>query len=689
MRVNKYSCRIPDPMPAFPHFNRFALRVLAVPVMILIVSTGVMQMLYAQATRDLKVSERVQLPDRRNRWALVVGISQYKHVPPRFQLRFAHRDAEDFAQFLRSPEGGAIPPDRVKLLTESDATISSIRAALHTWLPKSAGADDIVYIFFAGHGVVDDDNHGYFVAHDSDPQNLHSTGLKFAEVDATLSQRLKAGLVVLLADACHAGTIGWTSTPIPSNAQTALEQIGSRDRSFLKLLGSRPSESSFEDVRWGGGHGIFTYSILSGLRGAAERDRDGVVRASELIDYVGRVVPEQTGSRQNPRVAGTFEGYLPMALLARPRVPPSTPVSMTVRGPAGAPIYVDDVFRGVIRPAGDLRIEQLEVGPRRIAVDLPSGESFERVVSLTDRETTVTLLNSPHHALARLRELVRTEKVLGPGGAWQMYRTEKFPPEQQAEAEEIISTGLELQAQECVSDYVQSTSMALKGNMLLAAIEAFEHLKTLRPFDKSLHAKEQFCRGRVDIATGDYVGAVDNLHAALAADPDFACAYNALGAAYLRLGHRNDARVAFERAAKLTPKWALPFYYFGKIFLDAGDAGNAVPYFEKAVRLNPMSLNNRWHLSRAYRLLNRHAEFITQVLQVQALDPSYAPIYLEMGLHAQKRGDAAAAVDAFDKYLLLAPNYADSEQVKAHAESLRRSLPRKKVRAIKQLDGNR
>jgi Flp pilus assembly protein TadD len=651
-------------------------------------SAGLMQTLYAQSARDLKVSERVQLPDRKTRWALVVGISQYKHVPPRFQLRFAHRDAEDFARFLRSAEGGAIPPDHIKLLTESDATISNIRAALHTWLPKSAAADDIVYIFFAGHGVVDDDNEGYFVAHDSNPQNLHATGMKFAEVDDTLSRRLKAGLVVLLADACHAGTIGWTSTPMPSNAQTALEQIGARDRSFLKLLGSRPSESSFEDVRWGGGHGVFTYSILSALQGAAERDKDGVVRASELIDYVGRVVPEETGSRQNPRVAGTFEGSLPMALLARPRVPASTPVSMIVRGPAGTPIYVDDVFRGVIRPAGDLRIEQLEVGARRVAVDLPGGESFEGIVSLVHRETTVNLLNSPDHMLARLRELVRTEKVLGPGGAWEMYRTAKFPAEQQAAAEEIISAGLERQAQECVSDYVQSTSRTLKGGMLLAAIDAFRLLKTLRPFDKSLEAKEKFCRGRVEIATGDYAEAVESLHASLTADPNFACAYSALGVAYLRLNRKNDARIALERATKLTPKWAIPFFHFGEIFLSAGDAANAVPYLEKAVQLSPMSLNNRWHLSRAYRLLNRHAEFTVQVLQIQALDPSYAPVYIEIGLHAQKRGDRAAAVDAFDKYLLLAPNYADSAQVKAHAETLRRSLPRKKVKPIKSLEGN-
>lgn len=222
--------------------------------------------------------------------------------------------------------------------------------------------------------------------------------------------------------------------------------------------------------------------------------------------------------------------------------------------------------------------------------------------------------------------------------------------------------------------------------MLMDSAEAFRLLQTLRPADKNLAAKESFCRGRVQIATGDYVEAVDSLHATLQSDPDFACAYNALGVAYLRLGRRKDARIAFERASKLIPRWALPFFHFGQISLSAGDAKNALPFLEAAVQLNPNSLNNRWHLSRAYRLLDRQAEFNAQVEQIQALDLNYAPVYLEIGLYAQRKDEKALAVEAFDKYLLLAPNYADSSQVKLHAEQIRNTLPRKKVKKIKLLD---
>ena len=263
-----------------------------------------------------------------------------------FAMRIVtQRSLRDFSVLRKEAQ---LPADHLRLLTDQSATLAGVRAALHTWLPRSAGPNDIVYLFFAGHAVVAERNESYFVAHDSDPQNLHATGLSFREVNDMLLSKLRAGTVVLLADACHAGGIGWTSDPAaPSQAQGALEALGAKDRAFLKLLASRPSERSFEDERWGGGHGVFTFSVLTALRGAAERERDGFVRVSELIDYVSRVVPEQTGAKQNPRIAGNFEGALPVAALpADQRKDSPAAATLTLRGTPSTAIYVDNQFRG-------------------------------------------------------------------------------------------------------------------------------------------------------------------------------------------------------------------------------------------------------------------------------------------------------------------------------------------------------
>src|SRR5215510_8868221 len=84
-------------------------------------------------------------------WAVVIGVSSYRNLAPDSQLRYAHRDANDIADFLRSPMGGGLPSTQIKVLVNEDATLFALRTALGTWLPRSSQPDDIGYVFFAGH----------------------------------------------------------------------------------------------------------------------------------------------------------------------------------------------------------------------------------------------------------------------------------------------------------------------------------------------------------------------------------------------------------------------------------------------------------------------------------------------------------------------------------------------------------
>src|SRR5262249_46480614 len=128
-------------------------------------------------------------PDGKGKlWAVVIGISNYQNLRPEEQLRFAHRDAEELAGFLRTANAGGFPSTQIKVLLNEQATIASVRTALGTWLPRSAEPNDVVYMFFAGHGVVDAAGDGYLLASDSDPQNLYATALPTAELDRILTE---------------------------------------------------------------------------------------------------------------------------------------------------------------------------------------------------------------------------------------------------------------------------------------------------------------------------------------------------------------------------------------------------------------------------------------------------------------------------------------------------------------------
>ena len=61
-------------------------------------------------------------------WAVVVGISRYKDTD--LNLRYADRDAEEFAEFLRSPEGGKVDNAHIRVLINEQATRQRIFEAL-------------------------------------------------------------------------------------------------------------------------------------------------------------------------------------------------------------------------------------------------------------------------------------------------------------------------------------------------------------------------------------------------------------------------------------------------------------------------------------------------------------------------------------------------------------------------------
>jgi tetratricopeptide (TPR) repeat protein len=622
---------------------------------------------------------RTALPDGRTRWALIVGVSRYKFLPPAAQLQYPDNDAEEVARFLRSPQGGALDAAHMRVLTNENATVAAIRGALTTWLPRVVGPNDIVYLFIAGHGVLAEQNAGYFVAHDSDPQNLHATGLAFDEVNQALNDRVHADLIVLMADACHAGGVGWASDPAtPSRAQDAIAAIGRDDRSFLKLLASRPSEQSFEDRRWDGGHGVFTYALLRGLHGDADRERDGVVRAGELIDFVSKVVPDQTKAAQNPRVAGSFEPRLVLALSSLPpEATGASAASLTVRGPAGANVYVDERFRGAIRPDGELSIAALSAGVHRLSADVPQEGSFDQEVVLrAASNATLDILKSPAWTVAQLDGLVRRGLVMEKGGALELYRATTWPMQQQPMADALLATGLENTGQECIGDYVQSTTGGVKRAMLLRSVEAFVQLRKLRPADASVEVKEKFCLARAQIVDGDFAAAVDTLQAALRIDAGFACAYNALGVAYARLGKTRESRSAFDKAVELTPEWGLPYLQIAQTLVNAGKMRDAIPYLEKAVKFNPRSIQSQWSLLHAYRIADRDADFNRQAREALALDPNYAPTYLDIASSFESHQDFANAARAYDIYLSLAPNFADSAQIRTRSTKLREQADR-------------
>jgi uncharacterized caspase-like protein len=92
----------------------------------------------------------------------------------------------------------------------------------------------------------------------------------------TLRDNLFSEKVVIIADACHSASIGKgigrRSNPIYSTAvvNRYLENVCKSREGIALLTSAEANEVALEDEKWGGGHGVFTYFLLEGMRGNAD-----------------------------------------------------------------------------------------------------------------------------------------------------------------------------------------------------------------------------------------------------------------------------------------------------------------------------------------------------------------------------------------------------------------------------------
>ena len=99
-------------------------------------------------------------------------------------LRFAHRDAEIFAEYLHSAAGAGLPSENIRLLTNAQATLAAIDDGLN-WLLTTSKKGDRVIVYFSGHGDVEKQTlwqRGYLLAHDTPYPNLRNNAVRVEEL---------------------------------------------------------------------------------------------------------------------------------------------------------------------------------------------------------------------------------------------------------------------------------------------------------------------------------------------------------------------------------------------------------------------------------------------------------------------------------------------------------------------------
>jgi serine/threonine protein kinase len=270
--------------------------------------------------------------------ALLVGIGDYRHRDRITTLRYAPRDARALARILAEPGIGGFPEGSVVTLTDARATRAAIVEHLSAWLPRVARGAELAVIYFAGHGVVErveNREEGFLLPHDANPDDVAGGGIPMGDLKRWIEQ-LSVGAVVVCLDCCHSGNIVLRDGVLLRDNErdmriqpSLLANMAGRGRFLIASCDRGQKSIEAEELK----HGLFTYHLLRGLRGAGDRDGDGKVGIAELFSYVAAAVSKDAREKfqreQTPWTSFVASGDVILST-----VPPRRP-SRPAEAPAG------------------------------------------------------------------------------------------------------------------------------------------------------------------------------------------------------------------------------------------------------------------------------------------------------------------------------------------------------------------
>ena len=212
----------------------------------------------------------------RERWALLVGIDHY--TDPGFApLNFCVNDVVALQQLLAGVGYHVIALHDQVAESHRKPTKDNIEAELVA-ICRAVGPDDLLWVHFAGHGQIIA-GQPVLITQQARAQTLLSSGLPLQKVEEQLKAS-PAGRLIITLDACHAGVeVGRSGSDPEFN-----HRVYDLARGFALIAASTAQQKAQE---WREKeHGVFTYYLLEGLSGEADRTGKQFVTVDDLKDYV-------------------------------------------------------------------------------------------------------------------------------------------------------------------------------------------------------------------------------------------------------------------------------------------------------------------------------------------------------------------------------------------------------------------
>jgi len=242
-----------------------------------------------QFSKEMMAPPNVSSPEKlslyRNKWAVVIGINKYQHWP---ELKYAVNDAKGMRELLVNEFG--FSPDRVITLFDEQATRSGIISALMEQLgdPDKVKKNDSVFVFYAGHGATrhlpSGRDLGYIIPYEAQADKYFGSAISMTNF-RDITEVIPAKHVFFVMDSCYSGLALTRGAGLSS--RNFLEENAKRIGRQIITAGGADQQVA-DDGPYG--HSVFTWTILQGLKGQGDLNKDGFITASELSAYVSPIV---------------------------------------------------------------------------------------------------------------------------------------------------------------------------------------------------------------------------------------------------------------------------------------------------------------------------------------------------------------------------------------------------------------
>lgn len=268
--------------------------------------------------------------NRANLYVITVSVSNYKDSA--LNLRYAVKDGKDFMSVWKKDGKKRLgfPSQFGKIFDytfyDNNATAANIMSLKDTL--KMAKEEDMVILYFSGHGMLDDNKDFWYATWDIDARNPGANGLSYSQMQNLLDSIAPVRKLLLL-DACHSGEVDKSELTevagggVQSGARSSIKKFKYKQDPSLPEMGNmfEMMQEMFNSFNKGTGtvvisaaagdsyaleseqwnNGVFTYSLINGLISkAADLNKDGDISIAELSNYVSKQVSLLTNGQQKP-----------------------------------------------------------------------------------------------------------------------------------------------------------------------------------------------------------------------------------------------------------------------------------------------------------------------------------------------------------------------------------------------------